>query len=147
MIVGGFRATVRRQGGQGREGHVRRSDRLSGYRLPELFAGLLKSEVSFPVQYPGASVSQAWAAGSVIRLIAILAGIHATTDATGSRIYVNPALPDWSPAVTIRNLRGGGGALDLVLRDGEVEVPSNTTRFEVIHGPAPRPTAGAAMRT
>ena len=55
--------------------------------------------------------------------------------------YVNPALPDWLPAVTIHNLRAGGGALDLVLRDGEVEVPTNTTRFEVIHGHTPRPKA------
>jgi len=78
----------------------------------------------------------------VIRLIAILAGIHATTDATGSRLYVNPALPDWLPSVTIRNLRAGGGSLDLVLSDGDVEVPSNTTRFDVIHGPAPHPSAG-----
>ena len=46
----------------------------------------------------GANVPQAWAAGAVFRLIAILAGIHATTDASGSRIYVNPALPDWLPA-------------------------------------------------
>ena len=144
MIAGGFR----RYGFDGEAAKVAKgtfdaADRLSGYRLPELFAGLLRSEASFPVQYPGANVPQAWAAGSVIRLIAIMAGIHATTDATGSRIYVNPALPDWLPAVTIRNLRAGGGALDLVLRDGEVEVPSNTTRFEVIHGPAPRPRAAS----
>jgi hypothetical protein len=48
------------------------------------------------------------------------------------------------PALTIRNLRAGKGALDLVLRDGEVEVPSNTTGFEVIHGPAPHPTSAGA---
>ncbi len=102
-------------------------------------ASLRQAEASFPVQYPGANVPQAWAAGSVLRFIAILAGIHATTDATGSRLYVNPALPDWLPSLTIRNLRAGGGSLDLALNDGDVEVLSNTTRFEVIHGPAPRP--------
>ena len=84
---------------------------------------------------------QAWAAGSILRLIAILAGIHATTDAGGSRIYVNPALPDWLPEVTIRNLRAGRGSIDLALRDGTVEVLANTSAFEVIHGPAPRPDA------
>jgi hypothetical protein len=140
MIAGGFRRYgFDAEAARVAKGTFDAADRLSGYRLPELFAGLYKSEASFPVQYRGANVPQAWAAGSVIRLIAILAGIHATTDASGSRIYVNPALPEWLPSVTIRNLRAGGGALDLVLRDGEVEVPSNTTRFEVIHGPAPRP--------
>ena len=32
---------------------------------------------------------------------------HATTDKAGSRLYVNPALPEWLPALTIRNLRAG----------------------------------------
>jgi hypothetical protein len=91
-------------------------------------------------------VPQAWAAGSVLRLIAILAGIHATTDPTGSRIYVNPALPDWLPSLTLRNLRAGAGSVDLALNDGEVEVLSNTTGFEVVHGAAPRPAAGASER-
>jgi glycogen debranching enzyme len=144
MIAGGFR----RYGFDAEAARVARgvfdaAERLVGYRLPELFAGLLRAEASFPVQYPGANVPQAWAAGSVLRFIAILAGIHATTNATGSRIYVNPTLPEWLPSLTIRNLRAGGGSLDLALSDGEVEVLSNTTRFEVIHGPAPGPMPAA----
>ena len=95
MIAGGFRRYgFDAEAARVAKGTFDAADRLSGYRLPELFAGLCKSEASFPVQYPGANVPQAWAAGAVIRLIAILAGIHATTDASGSRIYVNPALPD-----------------------------------------------------
>ena len=39
--------------------------------------------------------------------------------------------------MTFRNLRAGTGSLDLALTDGDVEVLSNTTGFEVIHGPAP----------
>jgi glycogen debranching enzyme len=140
LIAGGFR----RYGFDAEAARVAKgifdaAERLVGYRLPELFAGLPRAEASFPVQYPGANVPQAWAAGSVLRLVAILAGIHATTDASGSRIYVNPALPDWLPSLTIRNLRAGGGSLDLALSDGDVEVLSNTTRFEVVHAPPPRP--------
>jgi glycogen debranching enzyme len=144
MIAGGFR----RYGFAAEAARVARgmfdtAERLSGYRLPELFAGLHKAEASFPVQYPGANAPQAWAAGAILRLVAILAGIHATTNAEGSRIYVDPALPEWLPSVTIRNLRAGGGSVDLKLDDGEVEVLSNTSRFEVIHGPAPRPMPAA----
>jgi hypothetical protein len=65
------------------------------------------------------------------------------SDRDGSRIYVNPALPAWLPALTIRNLRAGRGSLDLALSDGAVDVLSNTTGFEVIHGPAPHPEHGA----
>ena len=43
--------------------------------------------------------------------------------------------------MTIRNLRAGRGSIDLNVRDGTVEVLANTSAFEVIHGPAPRPGA------
>ena len=54
---------VRRRGREGREGACSTppSD-SSQYRLPELFAGLPRREASFPVQYLGANVPQAWAA-------------------------------------------------------------------------------------
>ena len=87
---------------------------------------------------------QAWAAGSILRLIAVLCGIHATSDRDGSRLYVNPALPEWLPELTIRNLRAGSGSVDLAFRDGTVDVLSNSSTFEVIHGPAPRPDERAA---
>jgi hypothetical protein len=75
----------------------------------------------------------------VFRFVAILCGLHATTDLDGSRLYVSPALPDWMPEIRIRNLRVGGGALDIHFTDGDVEVLSNTSKYEVIHAPAPGP--------
>ena len=107
------------------------------HRLPELFAGLARDEGAFPVQYLGANVPQAWAATSVIRLIAVLCGITAVTDPAGSRLYLDPALPDWLPELTITNLRAGDGALALRFRDGEVEELANTSGFEVVHAPSP----------
>ena len=113
--------------------------RFQANRLPELFAGLPRDEGGFPVQYLGANVPQAWAAGSIFRLIAVLCGIHATSDKQGSRLYVNPALPDWLPEVTIRNLRAGTGTAAIRFRGGDVEVLANKTGFEIVHGPPPRP--------
>ena len=140
MIAGGFR----RYGHDAEAAAVARglfdaSERFLANRLPELFAGLPRDEGSFPVQYLGASVPQAWAAGSIFRLIAVLCGIHATTDRAGSRLYVDPALPDWLPELTIGNLRAGSGAAALRFHGTDVEVLSNTTGFEVIHEVAPRP--------
>jgi glycogen debranching enzyme len=37
--------------------------------LPELYAGLHREAANFPVQYRGANVPQAWAAGSVFSLL------------------------------------------------------------------------------
>jgi glycogen debranching enzyme len=147
MIAGGFR----RYGYDAEAARVAKglfdaAERLVGFRLPELFAGLPRHEASFPVQYLGANVPQAWAAGSIFRFIAILCGIHAVTDRDGSRIYVNPALPEWLPEITIRNLRAGRGSLDIGLRDGTIDVISNSTGFEVVHGPAPRPGRAGSDR-
>jgi glycogen debranching enzyme len=138
MIAGGFR----RYGHVGAATRVARgmfdaAERFVAYRLPELFAGLPRQPGSFPVQYLGANVPQAWAASSIFRLIAIMAGIHVRSDTTGSRIYLDPALPDWLPTLGLRGLRAGAGAIDLDFEDGEVAVRTNTTRFEVVSGPPP----------
>ncbi len=145
LIAGGFR----RFGHDAEAALIARglfeaSERFQANRLPELFAGLPRDNGSFPVQYLGANVPQAWAAGSIFRLIAVLCGIHATTDLTGSRLYVDPALPDWLPELTIRNLRAGDGAAELHFHDSAVDVLSNTTGFEIIHGKAPRPGPGGS---
>ena len=114
------------------------ADRFQANRIPELFSGLQRTEGSFPVQYLGANVPQAWAAGAIIRFVAILAGIHGRTDEDGRRIYVDPALPDWMPRLTISNLRAGRGSMTLRLEDGTVDVTDNTSGFEVVASPAPR---------
>ncbi len=50
---------------------------FASHRLPELFAGLERDPGSFPVQYLGANVPQAWAAGAVTHLLATLMGLEA----------------------------------------------------------------------
>jgi glycogen debranching enzyme len=115
------------------------AERLVALRLPELFSGLPRVPASFPVPYLGANVPQAWAAGSVFRFVALLCGLHATVDADGAKLYVNPALPDWLPDITLENLRLGSGSLALHFVDGSVDVQRNTSAYEVIHGPAPGP--------
>jgi glycogen debranching enzyme len=141
IIAGGFRrygypaeaATVAK-------GLFDAAERLTQYRLPELFAGLPRHEASFPVQYLGANVPQAWAASAILRLIAVVAGIHARTDREGSVIYVDPALPSWLPELAFTNLRAGHGSISISLVDGQVAVTSNTTGFEVRHAAPPRVT-------
>jgi glycogen debranching enzyme len=144
MIAGGFRRYgFAAEAAQVAKGMFDTAERFVANRLPELFAGLPRVPGSFPVQYLGANVPQAWAASAIFRLVAILCGIHASSDASGSTLYVNPALPEWLPELTIGNLRAGSGALSLRFHGDEVEVLSNTSGFEVVHAPAPRPAAPA----
>jgi len=74
-------------------------------RLPELYAGIKREQGTFPVQYLGANVPQAWAAGSVFHLLRAILGLHA--DAHKKTLYVSPVLPRWLPEITLHNLRVG----------------------------------------
>ena len=94
------------------------AERFAGHRLPELFAGLERDTGSFPVQYLGANVPQAWAAGAVTHLMTTLLGLEA--DAPTGRLRVDPALPQWLPEVTVHNLTVGQADVDLrIVRRGD----------------------------
>jgi len=87
---------------------------FASYRLPELYAGIERHEGTFPVQYLGANVPQAWAAGSVFHLLQAVLGLQA--DAPNQRLFVDPDLPPWLPDVTLQDLRVGRTRLTLRFR-------------------------------
>lgn len=81
------------------------------YRLPELYAGIEHTSGSFPVQYLGANIPQAWAAGSAFHLLQAILGIQA--DVPHHRLYLDPQLPHWLPDLTLHNLAVGRARLNL----------------------------------
>ena len=86
-------------------------------QLPELYAGVQQAQGTFPVQYLGANVPQAWAAGSVFSLLQAMLGFQ--PDAQAGQLALDPALPDWLPDVTLRDLRVGRQSFDIrFTRDG-----------------------------
>jgi glycogen debranching enzyme len=88
-------------------------------RLPELYAGVKREPGTFPVQYLGANVPQAWAAGSVFHLLRAILGLDA--DAPHRTLYVDPVLPPWLPDITLRRLRVGKATVDIrFYREGEI---------------------------
>jgi len=94
-------------------------------RLPELYAGVKREPGTFPVQYLGANVPQAWAAGSVFDLLRAILGLDG--DAQNKKLYIDPALPRWLPDITFRNLRVGKASVDIRFwREGDA------TRHEVL---------------
>jgi glycogen debranching enzyme len=87
------------------------------HRMPELYAGLRRAPTTFPVQYKGANVPQAWAAGSCFSLLLALLGLR--PDAPNGKLYIDPFLPDWMPDLALEGLRIGRRSVDLsVWRDG-----------------------------
>jgi glycogen debranching enzyme len=84
---------------------------FTSHRLPELYAGVERRPGTFPVQYLGANVPQAWAAGAAFHLLRAILGLDA--DAPRGELHVDPALPEWLPDVTLHGLRVGTARLDL----------------------------------
>jgi hypothetical protein len=73
-------------------------------QLPELYGGLQRDPTSFPVQYLGANAPR-------------------------GKLYIDPALPDWLPDVTLTDLRLGRRRFDIRFwRDGD------KTQWEVLKG-------------
>jgi glycogen debranching enzyme len=96
-------------------------------QLPELYTAFERHETNFPVQYIGANVPQAWAAGAGFMLTQALLGF--LPDAPRNKLYVDPSLPTWLPDLTVRDLRIGKRKLDIRFwREGE------QTSLEVITG-------------
>jgi glycogen debranching enzyme len=96
-------------------------------QLPELYTAFERNETNFPVQYIGANVPQAWAAGSAFMLTQVLLGF--LPDAPRNKLHVDPWLPAWLPDLTMRNLRIGKHKFDIRFWREDA-----LTEFEVVKG-------------
>ena len=96
-------------------------------QLPELYAGVQRTPSGFPVQYLGANVPQAWAAGSVFSLVQAMIGFQ--PDAPNRRLLIDPTLPDWLPEFTLTGLLIGQERFDIRFARHGAE-----TEFEVLRG-------------
>ena len=104
---------------------VKTASYFVSYRLPELYAGTAHQPGTFPVQYLGANVPQAWAAGAIFHLLEAMLCLQA--DAPNNRVYVDPALPAWLPDIALRRVKVGQSQLDLRFwREGD------RTRWEIL---------------
>lgn len=83
-------------------------------RLPELFGGHRRdADHPHPGLYPDACSPQAWSAGAVILLVDTLAGLRPA--APLGALVMEPKLPDWLPALTLRGVQVGRGRMSLRL--------------------------------
>jgi len=105
------------------------ASRFLANQLPELYTVLTPDGVTFPVQYIGANVPQAWAAGAAFMLMQAMLGF--VPDAPRNKLYIDPWLPPWLPDLTVIDMRIGQHKLDIRFwREGD------RTEFEVLKGDA-----------
>jgi glycogen debranching enzyme len=101
------------------------ASRHFGHQLPEVFAGLRRSETPFPIAYPTAARPQAWAAGTPVLLLQVLLGLQ--PDRRGHRLEsVAPLdLPHWARTVRLSGVRAFEFTWDVRLEDGNVRVEAS----------------------
>src|SRR5256714_1422915 len=107
-------------------------------QMPELFAGLPRSEFAVPVPYRMANVPQAWAAGSVLQMVRVLLGLE--PDVPNSRIYLDPALPAWCSRLRLSNIRLGPHQVRISVErkpDGRHSVDADAPGLEIVRGVPP----------
>jgi glycogen debranching enzyme len=83
-------------------------------RLPELFCGLKRRPNEGPTLYPVACSPQAWAAAAPFLILEGCLGISVWAD-RGRIVFDRPFLPEGIPQLSIRGLRCGKVAADLLL--------------------------------
>ncbi|HVL53453.1 MAG TPA: glycogen debranching N-terminal domain-containing protein [Vitreimonas sp.] len=89
------------------------AQRFPDFRLPELFCGFDRATSPLPVPYPVACSPQAWAAGAPFLFLQTMLGL--TPHAARHELELHqPHLPDWVGRVTMKNLRLGPAAVDVL---------------------------------
>jgi glycogen debranching enzyme len=99
-----------------------------GDLLPELFAGMPREPLGFPVSYPTSCSPQAWAAASPLLFLRTL--LRFEPDIRASKLHLAPAVPDWIGTLRLEQIPLMGGHLDVEV-SGEVvrtlQVPEGLT--------------------
>jgi glycogen debranching enzyme len=99
-----------------------------GNRLPELFAGLARTELSFPVSYPTSCSPQAWAAASPLLFLRSM--LNFEPDVRNGRLHLAPELPDWMGRLVLERVPIMGGHLAIEVeadRCKVLELPDGLT--------------------
>ncbi len=84
------------------------------HRLPELFCGLKRRPTEGPTLYPVACSPQAWSAAAPFFILEGCLGISVQAE-RGRIVFDRPYLPEGISQLSIRNLRCGKAAVDLLL--------------------------------
>jgi glycogen debranching enzyme len=92
------------------------------YQLPEVFAGMHRSETGFPIAYPTAARPQAWAAGTPVLLLQLLLGLSPDPRRQVLETVAPLELPSWTGSVRLTGVRAFERSWDVRLEDGTVRV-------------------------
>ncbi len=93
-----------------------------GWQLPEVFAGLARSESPFPIAYPTSARPQAWAAAAPVLLLRILLGLEPDPHLHTLTTTAPAELPSWAGDVRLEGVRAFDAPWDVRLEQRRVRV-------------------------
>jgi glycogen debranching enzyme len=92
------------------------------YQLPEVFAGMPRTETRFPIAYPTAARPQAWAAGTPVLLLQLLLGLQPDRRQSTLETVAPEDLPAWAGSLRLSGVRAFDRQWEIRLEEGSVEV-------------------------
>src|SRR4029453_8293108 len=91
------------------------------YQLPEVFAGMRRSETPFPIAYPTAARPQAWAAGTPVLLLQVLLALQPDRRRHAVETVAPMELPSWAGTIRLSGIRAFEKGWDARLEEGRVK--------------------------
>jgi glycogen debranching enzyme len=104
-----------------------------GDLLPELFAGIPRAGLEFPVTYPTSCSPQAWAAASPLLFLRTM--LRFEPDIRTSKLHVAPAVPDWIGRLRLERIPIMDGFLGLQVTSDGVDVLEAPTGLTLVGTP------------
>ncbi len=108
---------------------------VQGYRLPELFSGLDRSEVSTVVSYPTSCSPQAWASASPLLFLRTLLRLDPWVPQ--GKVWVAPVLPDRISRLRIERIPIGGERVSIEAEGESVKVEGLPGHIELLRQSRP----------
>jgi glycogen debranching enzyme len=104
-----------------------------GNLLPELFSGVPRDEIGFPVPYPTSCSPQAWAAASPLLFLRTM--LRFEPDFRNAKLHLAPAVPPWIGRLRLERVPVMGGHLTLDVEGDVVHAAAVPEGLELVSEP------------
>jgi glycogen debranching enzyme len=106
---------------------------FQGHRLPELFGGLARDDVPFPVPYPSSCSPQAWAAASPLLCLRTILRLDPWLP--HGKVWLNPVLPPGIGYLRVDRIPLAGRGVTVEVAEGRTKVEGLPPDVELIEQP------------
>jgi glycogen debranching enzyme len=104
-----------------------------GNLLPELFAGMARDDIGFPVPYPTSCSPQAWAAASPLLYLRTM--LRFEPDFRNAKLHLAPRIPPWIGRLRLERIQVMGGALTIEVEGDIVHALQVPAGLEIVSEP------------